>query len=206
VGFVEHMAALHARFWGFEDTYGLMPMATRYVAFSEWMVETERARGFSSVVPRLAGEGWVRLAQVDHPVVPVADQLRRDPSPLLAALEATPPTLLQGDWKMGNLGRHADGRTILLDWAYPGRGPGAYELAWYLAINSARLPQSKEDTIEAYRSALERRGVETAGWFDIQLDLCLLGQLLILGWEKALGGGDELAWWLDRGLAGAARL
>ena len=37
----------------------------------------------------------------------------------------------------------------------PGRAPAASELTWYLAINRARLPQTKEATIEAYRAALE---------------------------------------------------
>ena len=46
---------------------------------------------------------------------------------------------------MGNLGRHPDGRTILLDWAFPGRAPPATDLAWYVALNVERLPQSKDD-------------------------------------------------------------
>ena len=31
-----------------------------------------------------------------------------------------PLTFVAGDWKLGNVGRRPDGRTILLDWAYPG--------------------------------------------------------------------------------------
>ena len=45
------------------------------------------------------------------------------------------------------------GRTVLLDWEQPGRGAALSDLAWYLAINCRRLPQSKEATIEAYRDA-----------------------------------------------------
>jgi thiamine kinase-like enzyme len=99
---------------------------------------------------------------------------------------------------MGNLGHHPDGRTILLDWAYPGAAPGAWDLAWYLALNRARLPQSKEATIAAYRNALEARGVDTAGWFERQVSLSLLGMAASFGWEKALGDEDELRWWADR--------
>ena len=55
---------------------------------------------------------------------------------------------------MGNLGTHPDGRTILLDWAYPGSGPACWDLCWYLALNQARLPESKEATIERFRAAL----------------------------------------------------
>ena len=118
-------------------------------------------------------------------------------------MRSTPATFLQGDWKMGNLGRHPDGRTILLDWAYPGSGPVLWDLAWYLALNCARLPIDKEATIEALRGALERRGVRTTDWFDLQLDLCLLGMTACFGWEKAMGDDDELRWWEEHATRGA---
>jgi hypothetical protein len=206
LGFLDHMAALHAAFWGFEDDIGLMPLSVRLLGFSDYMVEIERARGFPHVVPRLTADGWERLAGVDHPAVAPVLELLRDPTALVVALEEIPQTFVQGDWKMGNLGRHPDGRTILLDWAYPGPAPPTVELAWYLGINSARLPHSKEDAIAAYREALGRRGVATDGWWEGALDLALLGEVLLLGWEKALGGGAELEWWLDRSAEGVARL
>jgi hypothetical protein len=68
------------------------------------------------------------------------------------------------------------------------------------------LPQSKEEAIATFRSSLERHGIETTGWFDVQLALALLGGLVIFGWEKALGDDEELAWWSDRAREGAARL
>ena len=105
---------------------------------------------------------------------------------------------------MGNLGRHPDGRTILLDWAYPGAGPPCWDLAWYLSLNAARLPVSKEDTIAAFRTALER-DVDTQGWFEDQLALSLLADMAAFGWEKALGADDELRWW-SAGARDGARL
>jgi hypothetical protein len=206
LGFLDHMAALHAHFWGFRDVYGLLPLGQRYAFFSSGMVDVERALGFPQAVPRIAEEGWRRFADIDDPVARRVWALRADADPLVAALEATPQTFVQGDWKMGNLGRHPDGRTILLDWAYPGEAPAAIELAWYLAINAARLPHAKEDAAEAYRVALERRGVATAGWWDRQLALALLGGLVMFGWEKVLGADDELAWWLARAEEGLAGL
>ena len=80
------------------------------------------------------------------------------------------------------------------------------DLAWYLAINCRRLPQSKEASIAAYREALELRH-RHGPWWDRQLALCLLGALVLFGWEKALGGYDEeLAWWETKSLAAAALL
>ncbi len=110
----------------------------------------------------------------------------------------TPQTFVAGDWKLGNLGSRADGRTIVLDWAYPGEAPPCWELAWYLALNRSRLPETKEATIERYRRALERRGVETGDWWDRQLGLCLLGMMATIAWEKAVGDEDELDWWTRR--------
>jgi hypothetical protein len=206
LGFLEHMAELHARFWDFQDTLGLLPLVGRYQFFCPGMVEVEEVLGWPQAVPRIAAAGWARFRGLRHPAAGTVLDLWRDPSPLVAALAATPQTFLHGDWKMGNLGRDPDGRTILLDWAYPGRGPASAEVAWYLALNSARLPHSKEDAIEAYRAALERHRVATSGWWERQVGLALLGALVQFGWEKALGGEAELGWWLERAEAGISRL
>jgi thiamine kinase-like enzyme len=136
----------------------------------------------------------------------VVDDLRRDPTPLVDAAGTTPTTFVHGDWKLGNVGTARDGRTILIDWTYPGEAPPAYELAWYLSINRIRIPHSKEDAIAAFRASLERHGVPTHGWYDRQVAICLLGSLVVFGWEKALGDDAELAWWCDRVREGAACL
>jgi aminoglycoside phosphotransferase (APT) family kinase protein len=143
-------------------------------------------------------------------VAPAAAQivlpLARDPGPLVEALDSTPQTFVHGNWKLDNLGTDDEGRTVILDWELPGRGAPLSDVAWYLAINCRRLPQPKEDSIRAYRAALENRGISTDAWWDRQLALCLLGALVQFGWEKALGGYDEeLAWWEIRAVE-AARL
>jgi len=125
---------------------------------------------------------------------------------LIEALTRTPSTFIQGDWKAGNLGSHPDGRTILLDWAVPGEAPPCSEILWYLCLNRARIPHSKEDAIAAFRSALERHGVDTAPWWDRQLGLCHLGEMVLFGWEKALGDDEELEWWCERAIQGARYL
>jgi len=155
----------------------------------------------------IAADGWEKFAtRAPAGVFDVIDALRHDPSPLVAAMRETPLTFVHGDWKLGNLGTGADGRTVLIDWTYPGEGPCCYELAWYFAINRARMPQSKEDAIAFFRAALERHGVATDDWFDTQLALSLLAALVVFGWEKALGDDDELNWWCDRAKDGAALL
>jgi thiamine kinase-like enzyme len=158
-------------------------------------------------VPKIAFDGWERFAaRAPADVFDTIDALRRSPAPLVTAMRETPLTFVHGDWKLGNLGTAADGRTALIDWTYPGEGPCCYELTWYLAVNRARMPLSKEDTITRFRSSLEANGIDTAGWFDRQLTLSLLAGLVVFGWEKALGDDAELGWWCDRAREGAAAL
>ena len=205
--FLRHMAALHAAFWNCGPEADVVPMMHRYLELSPWMAEAEAAIGSDHLVPRLVAKGWPMLAEVAPAAADVAIPLARDPGPLVEALLSTPQTLVHSNWKLDNLGTDDHGRTVLLDWEQPGRGPALSDLAWYLAINCRRLPESKEDSIALYRQALQAAGVDTTPWWETQLALSLLGALVQFGWEKALGGYDEeLAWWETRAIAAAALL
>ena len=83
------------------------------------------------------------------------------PEAMYEALAATPQTFVHSNFKLDNLGTDDAGRTVLLDWEQPGRGAPLSDLAWYLAINCRRLPQSKEASIAAYREELEGCGIDT---------------------------------------------
>jgi hypothetical protein len=199
--FLAHMAALHATFWDCGPEFDVVPIMHRYLELSPWLAEAEAAVGSDHLVPQLVGKGWPMLAEVAPAAAAVVGPLARDPGPLVMALAATPQTFVHSNWKLDNLGTDDGGRTVLLDWEQPGRGPALSDLAWYLAINCRRLPQSKEESIAAYRTALEACGVDTGPWWDRQLALSLLGALVQFGWEKALGGYDEeLAWWETRAI------
>lgn len=202
---MEHMADLAAAFWDPDSGWlpDLLPLESRYSAFGPGWIAAEEARGFPDEVPAVAEQGWLRFAQrAPGDVLGVVDALRHDLDPLVRGLRRAPQTLLHGDWKMGNLGLD-EGRTILLDWAYPGIGPIAHDLAWYLALNRARIPEPKEAVADRLRVALEGRGIGTEGWWERQVALGLLGALVQFGWEKALGDADELGWWCDRAREGA---
>jgi len=197
-GFIDAMADLSATFWGWDDAIGLKPLEDRPRFFAPDNIAAELASGDVPGPIAAADAGWTRLPERAPGVARVTAEIHRDPGPITRALRTTPPTFLHGDWKAGNLGRHPDGRTILLDWAYPGSGPACWDLTWYLSLNAARLPESKDDVIERFRGALESRGIDTRDWWDTQLDLSLLDMTACMGWEKALGSDEELAWWVDR--------
>lgn len=204
-GHLDAMAAVHAHFWDWRDDLGLIPMSTRYSILTPRTTALEAARGGTDAVPTMLAPGWRRLREVAPQLAAVCDPLLDDPGPLCAALATTPETFLPGDWKLGNMGRHPDGRTILLDWDRPGAGPATFDLTWYVAVNCDRMPESKEATLLAYRAALESYGVDTDPWWDTQLTLALLGAFLQLGWSKT-EQPDELDWWTRPVLDGAALL
>jgi hypothetical protein len=208
IRFLDHMAAMHATFWNWTDDVGLTPLATRYLMFSPAVAAAEVAQDSAVLVPKLMSAGWARLLDVSPGLAGHVLALLDDPSPLVAALEKVPHTLVHGDWKGANLGIHADGRTVLLDFGEaPGEASPIADLSWYLALNSDLLPESKDETLVRYRAALELHGVETAGWWETAVALELLGTMLQFGWEKALGGpGPELAWWEARATEGLQRV
>ncbi|MDQ3946831.1 MAG: aminoglycoside phosphotransferase family protein [Actinomycetota bacterium] len=202
-GFTEHLAALSAAFWGWQDTIGgLMTIAQRLRFFAPDNIAAELLVDEVPGPIAAADAGWRALPERSPLLWSMARAVHDDPALVAEPVAATPPTFLHGDWKMGNLGTHPDGRTILLDWAYPGSGPACWDLCWYLALNRVRLPEPKEAAIERFRAALESAGVSTGSWWEAQLDLCVIGIMATFGWEKALGDDGELRWWEDQ--AGAA--
>jgi hypothetical protein len=201
--FIDHLAAFHATYLGWQDDLGLNGLADRLRFFAPDNIADELTR--SDVPPPLvvAERGWRVLPERAPRLATLVSRVHADPDSLAAALRETPKTFVAGDWKLGNLGRRPDGRTVLLDWAYPGAAPLCWELAWYLALNAARIPEPKEDTIAAYRASLEGYGVDTSAWFERQLGLCLLGMAAVMAWEKAVGADAELDWWAKAADAGA---
>src|ERR1700730_3608029 len=194
--FIEHMAELHAAYWGFDDLV-LIPLAHHYVFLTPAMAALEAVQGGVDPVPLAVAEGWAALTRVDRHLSTTLTALVADPSPLVRGLEATPRTFVHGDWKFGNLGEHPDGRTVLLDWDRCGAAPATFDLAWYLAVNCDRMPETKEATIALYRESLERNGIATSEWWGMHVPLTLLGAGLQLLWSK-VGDPAEFGWWRDR--------
>jgi hypothetical protein len=195
--FLDHMSQLHALYWGWQGTVELFPLAHHLVLFTPIMAAIEKQRGSGDAVPPAVAVGWAWMRRERPTAYAALREIVHDPGPLVSALSATPQTFIHADWKLGNLGEHGDGRTILLDWDRCGGAPAALDLAWYLAVNCDRLPQSKEATIESYRGMLAQRGVEVGAWWPRQLALALMGGFLMLGWSKT-GDAAEFGWWEDR--------
>jgi hypothetical protein len=197
---LDHMAALHARFWHFTDPVGLAPAGARYTALAPATGIREAGDGADALVV-----GWAALAADQPEAHEVALSLAVEPAPLLAAFDGLPTTLVNGDWRLGNARPVDAGHTVLLGWGWAGAAGSCVDLAGYLALNAGRLPESKNATIEAFRAALHRHKIDTADWWDRQLDLALLGAFVQLGWSKTTDR-LELAWWIERVLPTARTL
>ena len=150
-GFLDHMARFHAEFLGWQDDLGLQDPAQRFLFFAPENIAAELR---ATDVPRpiaVADRGWRLLPERAPRLHELVRSVHRDPAALAAALRTTPQTFVPGDWKLGNLGRRPDGRTILLDWAYPGEAAPCWDLTWYLALNppGCRSPRSRRSTTTA---------------------------------------------------------
>ncbi len=197
------MARMHATFLGWQDDIGLQDPVRRFLFFAPDTIAGELRREQVPGPIAVADQGWRMLPDRSPRLHELVRSVHRDPQALVEALRSTPQTFVAGDWKLGNLGRRADGRTVLLDWAYPGEAAPCWDLTWYLAINAARMPESKQATIAHYRARLESYGVDTSAWWDRQLGLSLVGMAAVFAWEKAVGGDAELAWWERAAVDGA---
>jgi hypothetical protein len=198
--FIDHMAELHAHFWGFRDTFGLAPAGNRYFLLTPLMAAIEAERGGTDPVPAMVAEGWERVFDASPVIATHVRPLLADPTPLTVAQSTDPESLVHGDWKAGNLGATPDGRTVLIDWAFPGQASVTLDIADYVAVNCDLLPGTKDDAIADYRDALERRAIDTSGWWDRSIELSLLGLAVLMAWSKS---GDELGWWEDHVERGA---
>ncbi len=102
-------------------------------------------------------------------------------------------------------------RTVILDWQDATFGSPLLDIAYFLAINSARLSVSKDDAIEMYRQSLASFGYayQPHAWQrDLEVAM-LAGGALRLVWQKALGTQSddpdvraresaEVQWWSEQ--------
>ena len=225
--FLDALAAVHTTFWDDAATIDaraeLCTPEHRYHAFSP---ETGRREGAGpDLYPRIIHEGWSLLPTLVDPVVSdLVLALADDPAPLTAAQTRYPQTIVHGDPRPPNLGRlvtdTAAPAVILLDWHFVGLGVPGVDLTWYLYTTGPGRWLSHEVVIDRYRErlAFHLGSRFDEGWWQPQLELSLLGQMLRCGQDMAWAAVrhesaavrawacEELAWWSEQALAGARHL
>jgi len=220
---LDGLAALHAAFWeepeAADPALGFCTPEQRYRSFSP---ETgQREVGGPDFYPRIIRDGWELLPTlIDPGVANLVIGLANDPRPLAAALARYPQTVVHGDPRPPNLGlqrNEATTRVVLLDWQFLGPGTPGADLTWYLYSAGPSRRSAEETGIACYRHRLARRlGPRfDEGWWQPQLELSLLGQMvrcaLDLAWaavrhesastrERSRAG---LVWWSEQVKAAA---
>jgi hypothetical protein len=155
----------------------------------------------------LVARGWEHFRRlVPGELAEAIPALADDPTPLATALRARRLTLVHGDLSTVNLAIEDD-TVVLLDWGLSAAGPGALDIARFIAGCASVVDVSREQMIADYREAAGTSYDETA------MQLALLAALVWLGWNKALDTAEhpdpakrrqeaeDLAWWVARGRA-----
>ena len=221
--YLDALAALHVAFWdggaaGIASALGPCRLARLYTATSPRTGRREVDHP-NPVLGQLRG-GWEAFwTLVDPDVADLVHGLFEDPAPLCAALARYPRTVVHGDPRAANLGivRQPHPRVVLIDWHFVSLAPPGADVAWYLCNCGPQLPAARETTIAWYRDRLAARlgACFDEAWWQPQMELSLLGQLLRGGWWLAMDAVHdpsadvrewnraELAWWCERARAGA---
>ena len=198
---VRRVADLHLTFLG-QPVEGLTPLADHLALFAPARMRPHV--GDANPLAAAAVRGWELFGdQVPHDVADAVLHLLEDPGPLSEALLRRPSTLLHGDLATVNMAFEGD-RLVLIDWAMAVMGPGAVDIARFVAGCSQVVDAGREEVLAEYADALGPAHDETA------MRLALLAALLWLGWNKALDAAlhpdpdkrdrerDDLAWWVTQ--------
>jgi len=198
---VDRIARLHVAFLANPPT-DLVPLVHVLDLFAPHRIDGLAAEG--NELARLARRGWELFQeQVDDEVAGPAMRLLADIRPLAEALLRGPVTLLHGDLATVNMALEGDD-LVLLDWALPTAGPGALDVARFLAGCSSVVALERDEVLAAYERAAGP-AVDASS-----MTAALLAGLLWLGWNKALDAAEhpdetvrareaaDLAWWVGR--------
>ena len=220
--YLDALAALHVAFWddaaAADPALGYCSPAHLYTAFSP---ETgQREIDHPNEVVSVLREGWdLFWTLVEPDVADLLRQLFEDPGPICAALARYPQTLVHGDPRAANMGIALEPkpRVVLIDWHFVGAATPGVDVAWYLWAFGVRLPVARETTIAWYRDRLAHRlgSCFDASWWQPQMELSLLGQLMRGGWgiawdavhdpsaELRAWNRQDISWWSEQARAGA---
>ena len=195
------VAALHRRFLA-DPPADLVPLLTLITLFAPDTVRPMADQGVELM--RLALRGWDLFAElVPADVAEPVLALLADATPVARVLAEGPTTFAHGDLATVNMAIEGDTLT-LIDWAMPTAGPGALDVARFVAGCASVVGLSREGVIDAYRRAAG------PAYDDRSMACALVSGLMWLGWNKALDATDhpdpqirareraDLDWWVDR--------
>ena len=159
---VDAVAAMHAAWWRSPDLDAL-----------DWMPAIDE-RAF--VWQRMFATAWREYRDwieeiVPLELVPFGEAMTRRLGEAVERLGASPPTLLHGDLRLDNLFFPAATAepVAAVDWSNASRGPGPYDLAYFMcmAFEPEQRRKHEQQLLRRYVDALSAGGVE-----GVTLDEC----------------------------------
>jgi phosphotransferase family enzyme len=149
--------------------------------------------------------GWRAFDElVPLDVAEAVHAVQADPEPLCHQLKlSAPPTLVHGDFKLGNVGFDGD-RLVLIDWGeMTGMAPAEVELTWLAGVRCRFITWMPEHVFAAYdeqaRRPLDRRTLDLACLGALaQLGCLMTGRCFADDEATRDRGRLELGWWVDR--------
>ena len=162
---VDAMAAQHAAWWLSPDldALGWMPAINEHARMWQRMFATawrEHRDGLEELMPA--------------ELVPLGEAMTRHLGAAVTRLAESPPTLLHGDLRLDNLFFPDDpaGGVVAVDWSNASRGPGPYDLAYFMcvALDPEQRRAHEQALLRRYVEALAAGGVEGVG-FEECLDV-----------------------------------
>lgn len=106
------------------------------------------------------------MRRLSFPLPEALAELLEDPTPIVAAAEAEPATVLHGDPWPANILRPAPGRRVWVDWELASVGPAAADVASWLGQTPWHTGLPADGHLEAYLAArslsVDRPGFERA--------------------------------------------
>ena len=166
--FLDGIAALAAPMWGIEGELGLLPHRLRWAWFG---ASATRRRAATRLprrrCPRSPTEGWAAIRGSSAGRRGRRDRraAQRHRAALGGAAARPPRRSFTATGRSATSAAPPTAASCCSTGPTRARARSCHELAWYLALNRARIPRghTKESTIDDFRSALERHGIATAG-------------------------------------------
>ena len=203
---LEAMASMHATFWmdpSLEDPFhGLSSLSSWIGHGAPRTMERLRLRMGPVGIADWIEAGWEKLPSVVDPQL--ADDLRAiadDPTLVVESMRDLPWTLVHSDLRPANTAVELGSQSAyFLDWARPCLAPPAMDMLYWLFTANSGVPDPRDELIEMYASALERRlgSRFSSDWWDRQLDLCFVAFVACFVPIMTQTNAEATLGWTDR--------
>ncbi|MFN2145353.1 MAG: phosphotransferase family protein [Anaerolineales bacterium] len=155
----EQLAILHDRFWGLGEDLAVYPWLRQSLHRTRDIYQQAAMQDAHTLA-----QNKESLLMTQTNVTQITEKILENLDQIVGVLEASPATLLHGDYWPGNILIHERGGMTVFDWEDAGIGPATLDLLSFLQGSSwqfNQLPLPADEIIAHYRSQLSQAGAHT---------------------------------------------